>query len=277
MKQQPDHRILSSLALFIDNRILTSGQAFYNHTGSLTKTHNQYEGRHTYSLPFKQIVNDTSVPNANQFTGVYLNGNPIGVGQSGLLNINHYRGTVDFSSALPANTSATGAFAVKEINIYTTTDNDEKIIFENKYYKNPKYQQNITGLEPNAYPVPALFIKKRGGENQPFSLGSASESVLDFRVIIISDEAFLTDGVCSILKDTYFRRFALVSPTFDARGAYTGVPYNYTGLATQEAIARGPLIKSVRESTLNLQNDYDTKNDLDITFLDFEVSHVRGH
>lgn len=264
------------MALFLDNRLLTSGEAFFNHTGRFYPTNNLYAGRTTYSLPFKQIVNDQSVPNANVMTGIYLNGVNVAVGQSGLLNINHYQGTVDFSSALPANTSISGSFAVKEANIYVTTENDEKLLFYTKYFKNPRHNQTLSGLAPDAYPLPAIFLKKRGGEDVPFSFGSVDNTVTDIRAVIVSDNAYLSDGIASIFKDCHFRRFALVTPPLDARQAYTGSAYNYTGLANGQ-VNRGPLIQKVRESKLSKQTNEDSKDDLQITYVDFEVSQVRSH
>ena len=275
MKQQHDHRVMSSLALFLDNRLLTSGEAFFNHTGSFYPTTSSYAGRTTYSLPFKQIVNDQSVPNALPMSGIYLNGNYITVGQSGLLNINHYQGTVDFSSALSPNTSITGSFSVKEANIYLTTDSDEKIVYYNKYFKNAKYPQNLSGLLPDVYPLPAIFLKKRGGEEKSFSLGSVDNSVIDVRAIIVSDNNYLSDGIASIFKDTHFRRFPLITPPFDARGAFTGIYYNYTGLSSG-LTNKGPLIEKVRESRISASDDKQD-GDLGIVFIDFEISQVRSH
>ena len=110
----------------------------------------------------------------------------------------------------------------------------------------------------------------------PFSFGSVDNTVTDIRAVIVSDNAYLSDGIASIFKDCHFRRFALITPPLDARQAYTGATYNYAGLASGQ-VNRGPLIQKVRESKLLKQTNEDSKDDLQITYVDFEISQVRSH
>jgi len=280
MKRQHDHQVLSSLALFLDNRILTSGEAFFNYQSRFYPATSQYVGRRTYSLPFKQLVNDASVSGATVMTSVQISGIPVTVGTSGLLSINHYQGTVDFDASYPnyPASSMSGTFSVKEINIYTTSDNDEKLLFYTKFQKNPQTPQTVTGLATNSYTLPAIFLKKRGGENKPFSLGAVDEAVVDIRAFVITDNDYLRDGVVSILKDTHFRRFSFISPPFDAEQAYIGTSYNYSGLATAASgTYLGPLIQGVQESRLSRNFSESSLDDLKITVVDFEISQVRAH
>lgn len=280
MKRQHDHQVLSSLALFLDNRILTSGEAFFNHQSRFYPATSQYSNRRTYSLPFKQLVNDSSVSGATVMTSIQISGIPVTVGSSGLLSINHYQGTVDFDTSYPnyPAPSMSGSFAVKEINIYTTTDNDEKLLFYTKFQRNPQTPQTITGLATSAYTLPAIFLKKRGGENKPFSLGSVDESIIDIRAFVITDNDYLRDGAVSILKDTHYRRFSFIVPPFDAEQAYVGVDYSYSGLsAAASGTYFGPLIQEVRESRLSKNSSDGSSDDLKITVVDFEISQVRSH
>ena len=113
---------MSSFLLFLDHEILKKGSGFKNTSSLLYPTINKYAGMTTYSTPFKQLVNDTSIPGANVMTGVYLNNTFVPVGQSGLMAINHYKGTVEFSSPLPASTVVSGNYAVKDINIEFTAN-----------------------------------------------------------------------------------------------------------------------------------------------------------
>lgn len=262
--------------LFLDNRLLSSGEAYFNHSGSFYPTTNLYSGRYTYSLPYKQLVNDISISGATQMTGVSLNGINIGVGTSGLLNINHYQGTVDFGTQLPSSARLTANFAVKEANLYISSSSDDSLVFENKYFRNTKYSQSLSGLNPKTYPLPAIFLKNRGSEDKPFCLGSVDNTVIDVRAIVITDDPYLTDGICSILRDTHFRRFGLVTPPFDARQAFTGTLYNYDSLGPPASVS-GALIQKVRVSKiLNGTAGYGD-NDIEVSFVDFEISQVRGH
>ena len=276
MKKQFDHRVMSSFLLYLNNRLLTSGEAYSAGTGLFYPVNSEYTNGYSYALPFKQLVNDESVAGATVMTGVYVNSNYVTPGTSGLLSINHDQGTVEFDSDMSAH-EISGSFSVKEASIYLSMDTDESLIFQNKYFKNSKYNQTLSGLSPNTYSLPAIFIKKRGGANIPFALGNTDMTRLDVRAVVIADNPYTTDAIASIFKDTYFRRFDFVDdPPFDVRGGYTGATYNYTG-ETDNSL-NGPLIESVSESTIQAKGDYQSvNNDLNVTFIDFEINYVRSH
>lgn len=276
MKKQFDHRVMSSLRLYLDHRLLNSGQAYYDATGKFYPVNNEYTNRYTYALPYKQLVNDEAVEGATVMTGVYVNSNFVTPGTSGLLNINHYNGTVDFDSDMSSH-EITGSFSVKEASTYLSTEADEKLVFQNRYFKNSRYNQTLSGLQPDTYSLPAVFIKKRGGANEPFALGNNDMARIDVRAVVIADNPYTADGIASVFKDTHWRRFDFVDdPPFDIRGGYTGSAYNYTG-ETNNALT-GPLIESVNESTIQARGDYQSiNNDLNVTFLDFEINYIRSH
>ena len=73
MKPHWENLLMSSVSLYIDNLICTEGEAFVNYTGEFYSTKKQYNQYYAYSLPFKQIVSDVSVPNANILQGIYIN------------------------------------------------------------------------------------------------------------------------------------------------------------------------------------------------------------
>ena len=81
MKAQWENKIMSSMLQFVDNEILTHGEAFTNYGSSFYKTADLYNGYYTYSSPFKQFVGDTSIINANVLTGVYINNTWTELGQ----------------------------------------------------------------------------------------------------------------------------------------------------------------------------------------------------
>jgi hypothetical protein len=285
MKPQFDNKVMLSFAQFIDNRLTTSGEAYYNESGNFYPMHNKYNGRYTYGLPFKQLVRDESVTGATVMSGIYINGTYVEPGTSGLLNINHDRGTVTFNQDMSAHTLS-GNYSVKEFNIFPTQRPEEELVFENKYFRKPRYSQTLTGIPENHFPIPAIFLKKRGGTPEPFALGGADLSVIDIRAVVVTDDDFPMDVAASILKDTHWRRFEIIEPeklTFNFRGEYNGSMgsgHNYTGLVGSEQGNGnyGPLIQSVNESSVLARGAYsDIKNNLKVSFIDFEVSLFRGH
>ena len=75
MKPQYDNKLLSSFLLYLDNKILSKGEAFVNHSGLFYPVENFFNGYYTYAAPYKQIVSDASITGANKLTGIYLDGN----------------------------------------------------------------------------------------------------------------------------------------------------------------------------------------------------------
>ena len=145
MNAQWENVVMSSLMLYIDNRLTTNG-GYVNHTGKFYKTQKQYKDFHSYSLPFKQIVSDASVPGASVMQGVNVtppNGSPAfrTVGEDGLTGILHHKGTVLFSSDKDASLIE-GTFAVKEYNVYITTKPEEDLLFKTAKQIKPKKHRN---------------------------------------------------------------------------------------------------------------------------------------
>lgn len=281
MKKQYDHNLMSSFLLYVDNKVLQQGEAYYDASGLFYDVEDVYKDRYTYASPFKQMVSDFSVTgetNPTIMRSVYVDGVLHNIGDNGLLNINHYKGTVNFDREVTGVIS--GNFSVKDVNVYLTTSSDQKLIFETKFFQTPKFSQTMTGLGLSDLTLPAIFLKKRGGENDGFALGGLDETIVDVRAIVVSDTQYINDAVCSILKDTKMKRFQTITSgiPFDIRGAYTGVDYNYTGVTGLNASNPTILIKEVRESTLNSDGGADSiSNNLYVSFVDFELSQVRKH
>jgi len=278
MIKQFDNEIASSFMLYVDHLIQQKGNAYYGATGTFFPVSGQYYGKYTYACPFKQLVNDSSLTGSTDIlSGVYLNGNFITVGQSGLESINHYQGSVTFNTQLASSASLTGSFSVKDFNVYMTSEPEDSLIYQSKFFKNPRYSQTFGPISTSSLTVPAVFIKKRGGDSVPFSFGAVDESIINFRAIVISDNQFLNDAACSILKDSHMRRFSVITDLpFDKRGSYTGQAYDYTGLA--DGVTYRPLIKDVDETRITSFKSLEPiSSDLHVSFVDFEVSWVRSH
>jgi len=200
MKAQLDNYIMSSFLMWLDNKILTKGEAFKNFSSRFYPIPNLYFGLSSYGLPFKQIVCDKSIPNANLLSGVYINNNFISVGQNNLSGINPSEGQIYFGQNIPSPIS--GSYAVKDFNVYLTSDPEEKILFETQYKIKPKTVQNPTGLSPDAMSCPAIFVKNNGSVNDPYAFGGLDKTVIEIRLLIMADSIFNLDAVISILRDT---------------------------------------------------------------------------
>jgi len=212
MKGNFDNDVMSSMILFVDNVICNVGQGYTNYSGNFYSTNNLFNNTYTYSLPFKQIVSDSSVSGANVLSGIYLSGTFVTGNQNGLIGINHQNGQVFFNSNVTAN-QLSGNYAVKDFNVYLTNKPEEELLFETQYSVRPKITQNLTGLAPNTQTVPAIFIKNNNSINDPFAFGGTVDSKIDIRLIVLADSLFNLDAVCGILRDTAYQRMPLIKNT----------------------------------------------------------------
>lgn len=276
MRPQLDNKIISSFLLYIDNRIQQRGEAFYNANGLFYPTQSNINGLYAYTCPYKQLCNDTSIPNATVMSGVYLNNNYVSVGQSGLVAINHYDGAVYFNSSLPKNTVISGSFAIKDFSVYLSDQPDFKLLFETKYYTNPKYG-NIpkSGLSLDVKTAPAIYIVTKTQENKPLVFAGLDENTIQLRAVVISENAYQKIAVCNILKNLFMRPFRLVESTpFDYLGNMTGINYNYTTLPTNDFYK--PLVLKSKVNEINLDGEFlDMKKQF--AFVDFDISTWNGN
>ena len=275
MKVSFDVNLLSSFLLYVDHRLQSYGEAFTNYSGLLYPVQTKIAGKSAYSTPFRQLVNDTSISGANVMSGVYLNGNFVGVGQSGLHAINHDLGTVYFNAALPANTSISGRYAIKEFSIEYTNKLEYKLLFDTKYVTNSQFNQTLSGLASDIKTTPAIFLRPKVTENAGFSFGGLDDNNFKIRAILIADNEFQRVAACNVLKNMNLRTFNVASSTpFDYLGNYTGLNYNYNNLNFISGYE--PLITEIKVIDVPLRGDFQDigKN---IAMVDFTVSTIMRH
>jgi hypothetical protein len=280
MKPQVDNIVMSNMLLWLDNQILSKGEAFTNYSGNFYPVDSLVNGFYTYSLPFKQIVADASISGANLMSGIYLNDTYINPGTSGFSGINPNVGYAFFSSD-PAGSGISGNYAVKDFNIYLTSLAEEQLIFETKFEINPKVTQNPTGISTSALTYPAIFLKNNGGQNKPFALGGQDETLLQVRAIVMADNLFSLDAVCSILRDTARKNMPLISQSnmpFDNYGITKNNNFNYINLVSGIVNPNLIYVKTVNVSKI-IPYRYEYQNNVNpeifSAFVDFELSDFR--
>jgi len=288
-----ENQVMSSLLLFVDNKVCKKGRAFTNHGSYFYNIDDQVEGFHSLAAPFKQLIVDTSLEavGADIMTGFFLGAEtyerypPYGTNDypptqtSGPYpyTINHYQGQVTFEEDHEIeNKLISGDYSVKDFNIYLTSLAEEQLLFETKFTLNPTTLEDPVGLAPEAQTYPAIFIKNNGGRNEPFAFGGADDTVINARAIVLADSTYELDAVCGILKDTAREHLPLIDNDelpFDARGAYTGKLFNYETIDK----AAGMEISEVFVSkVMSNRGDFTNLNpDVYSAFVDFELRKVR--
>lgn len=230
MKAQLDNILMSSMMLWIDNKILSKGQAFTNFSSNFYPIPNLINGFYSYGLPFKQIVCDSSINGANLLSGVYINNNYTSPGSNNLTGINPNQGQIYFSS--PQNGQISGNFSVKDFNIYITSNPEENVLFESEYKVRPKTVQTATGLAPNSLTYPAIFLKLNNSTNTPFAFGGMDQTNIDVRAIVLAENTFSLDAVSSILRDTSRGHIPIIeNQPFNSFGGLSNGYYNYNTLS----------------------------------------------
>lgn len=228
MKPQFTHELAGSLLLWLDNLILTKGEAFYNVTGSFYRVDN-YKGQIAYAAPYKQFIYDSSISGANVITGIYVNNSFITTGQSGFLGINYEEGLALFN--YDANRSISGVYSAKEINVKLTTEPEEDLIFKRKYYNKKQLSSPTSGNLTNEQPFPIVYIKLDEGKNNEFALGGEESSENKIILVNICESQYQLDGLRSIIQDTarsYIPIYNIGEFPFNIYGSLKQT-FNYTG------------------------------------------------
>ena len=208
---------------------------------------------------------------------IWLNGNFIVPGQSGLVAINHYDGQLIFSSN-KSGQALSGNYAIKDYNVYLTDKSEDYILFSTKI--EPKSKRNITarGLEVNEITYPAIFLTMINSQNDPFAFGGVDMTSSYFRAIVMSDSQFSLDAACGILRDSSHNFFRLIDNNdlkMNAMSSYTGTAYNYTGIATGAPVYISDV--SVSRVAVNNSADFvDLNQDVFSAFVDFDLESVRN-
>ena len=275
MKAQLDNVLMSSMIMWMDNTILKRGEAFQNYNSQFYPITNIYNGFYSYGLPFKQVVSDSSVSGANLLSGVYVNNSFITVGQSGLTGINPFQGQVYFTGN-QAGKTLSGTYAVKDFNIYLTNQPEEELLFETEYKIRPKTTQNPTGLAIESITYPCIFLKNNGGTNEPFALGGQDQTMMEVRAVVLADNMFNLDAVCSLLKDTARKYVPLINNSpFNAFGALNSGYFNYNSLTSGIDLSNDAFYITEVNISKIFANLNTKNNQVFPAFVDFTLSNIR--
>jgi len=289
---------MTSFALWIDNYLLTKGEAYKNVSGhSLTYNADpQLPDKLVFSSAYKQWVYDSSVPGATVRNYVS------GAGDSNLskqenfdFKIDYDNGRIIFDDDNPVITSLTpfaADFAVKDFNIYPTDVDEESLIVESNYQENARYSTltDSTGIAPYTPVTPAIFVSLADGRNEPFAFGGMDESINEFRCVVFAENPYQLDGALSIFRDSKNEAVSLLefedhphtaygdlktgNNAYNQSDAYNNPTFYYTGLAA--ARPDKFFIKEVYTSKMSNRLKEAINPELHIGFVDFIISDHRN-
>ncbi len=264
---------MSSLMLYVDNKICVNGLAFTNlQYATFYPIESKYSGLWAYALPYKQIVGDQQIwsDGANEVTSVNVNGSMVSPGNSDCYGILYHKGQVLFSVDQGTATIQQHV-AVKEYNVFLTTELEENLLYNTKYQTNPKISQSPTeGLKEEEETYPAIFLKNMGGHNDPLCFGGTDNVKTMARAVILSDSAYSLDAVCNILKNLARKDMPIAENLpFNSISAFTGVIYNYGSVSTYATDFAS--IWDVKVTKLNPSDLKGLDKRIFPAFVDFEI------
>jgi hypothetical protein len=298
MKPQFQHEANTSFALWIDYYLTSKGEAFSNKEGELYYIPDerlpQYPddpfGFVSYNSEYKQWVYNSDIEGAEIPEGVHIDTgdgvyNFCARGESGLM-LDFDNGRALISGAFfPENydkLKIKADFAVKDINIYLSTDTEENLIFQNKYNVNnrttPDYGAG-TGLIAYEQVAPAGFVSMERSVNQPFAFGGEDLTQLSYRMIFFTEDLYQLDGVLSLCTDANNLGICNVgyeAHPFNEYGDLKEGEYSYC----EEVMGcnkHGPImfVEDVSASKITDRLTRTTNPDLYLGFVDFTVSQAR--
>jgi hypothetical protein len=279
MKATYINNLMSSFYLWLDHEILARGEAFINYSGKLYNSPDpNFSNNSIYSAPFRQWVYDSSIPNVNIPSGIFINGNYINRGISGL-NIDFNKGRAILNNGVNSN-NITANYSFKEYNIYYTDEREEKLLFEKAYNITPKVTQVTGALGYLDTPYPCIFIKHRMGENVPFAFGGEDSTRTMVRCIVLASNSFSLDGLISILSDSARKVFPVLNPNdfpFNYFGDFkTGNNFNYVELCKNQPRYNLVYIDRVTVSKLDEIDNAKINKKCVGALIDFELSDLRN-
>lgn len=282
MKIQYLHNLSSSFLLWLDHTLLDEGEAFDNKSSLLYYDKNENSFPSSFSSPYKQWVSNSEITSANIPSGVYVDGNFVQRGVSGL-HIDFNNGRATFNQTINPNSVVSGDYAHKNFNVYIPTDFQQEILAERRFVvNNNRYgPDELSGIAPYTYAVPACFINVMNPENKPFSFGKSDESRTQIRVVTITDNSYLLDGAISLFNDKARSNIKIFSDSFSVMpwneyGDYKtpNQPYNYIQ-SLNNNIGSIAHIDKVSSYKLLLSNQEDWPNNLTVGVSDFYIFDPR--
>lgn len=226
-----DHKVLSSFKEYLSYKVLNDLQAYQNRNVNLYEYPStiRIKNKSVYGSPYAQWVYDSSVSGANVPTGIYSGSGSGVIGRSGAqsLKLDYKNGRAIMASG-NTGMSLTANVAVKEINFYTTSDSEERLIFENTYQVLPDIQAATNYVPPDTVIAPCIFCKLMDVKADELSLGGMTYAEWKIRVIAICATEAQIIGVGSVIRKMFGDVFPLLDSTpLDELNDIKSPPWNY--------------------------------------------------
>lgn len=288
MKSQFDHQLLNSFYIWFENQLLKSDIQAY-----LTNIANQFKYVDFNDIPssfvgyqgkYRQLVadQDITVPNSGFFvSGSFITGD---ADQNGGVHIDYNNGRIIFPVNSGTSLNVTANSSVKEVNTYTSNDDDLSILLHSDFIEegasDPFLYSKANKLDQKTYFLPACIVSLVDSNNDEFAFGGEENTKSKIRVLVLANNRFILDGVCSKCRDLVRKNITHVSYEDQPYGqSFTlkSFPYSYEDLKeTQDENSLISHIDGVNVTTAVSEVVRERLNkNFNIAFVDFELSTYR--
>ncbi len=278
MKPQYQHELMTSFMLWFDHELLQEGEAYSNQTGKLfyhddSRLPSSYKA---YASSYKQWVTDSSISGVvDPVIPTSFNGNT----RSNDIIFDFENGRIiETGGAFGTSETLTGTFAVKDFNIYLTNETEEDLIIENKFQLNSRYTQNASGVKPYDQMAPAIFLNSEFMQNEAFAFGGEDKTTNIVKAVVLAENSYQLDGVLSIFADSTRKVISKIPfsghPSTEY-GDLKDASYNYNSLSNNYSSQNPYYIEDVTVSKFSDRAQSKIPGDLQVGFIDFEVSTFR--
>ncbi len=278
MKEVYSHKILTSFALWFENTLLQKGEAFQNvNTRLYPSVDDRVSDDYTiFASPFRQWVPDSSVSGVVVPSGVTINGTFTSRGSGVIMDFENGRIFLD-ADTYDDTDVVSGSYGIKDLNVYTVSNEETRMVFEGNYQLNSKYGMIAeSGVSPFGYAAPAAFIMNTLSDNKPFAFGGEQDTKNKFRVIVAADNTWLLDGCTSVFRDLTESNIPLLNVSDAPLNEYGDIKsgvYNYRNLAN--AATRLVFLERVTVSKVSNSQELKINPNLKFGIIDFYLSEPR--
>lgn len=284
MKPQFDHSVLSSLYLWLDNKICSENQAIISGRNQIFSYHESFDipqDMNAYYTSTNQFyVGDLSSPTYVSGDGNIYYQNTSG---SNKVIFDTNKGRILMQKSISnENSLFSGSFLQKEINLYMTSETEEQIILRNEFFLNSgqSYSEYMSELSTAKYMAPCIFINNNFSLNKGFSLGGQRETSNNISLVIFANNNYQLEGLLSILRDSKDKCFGLIDESSFPYGEYWHCKsgnFDYNNFILQNKIQNVYIKNSESYKLKDAAGSLVQKvsKDLMIGYCDLELSSIR--
>ncbi len=269
MKAQFSNQLLTSFALWLDNRLTDDGEGFVNESVILYRQIDTSKTGYYWASPFKSWIYDSAITGANIPTGFYNAAGAFITKTSGI-GFDFINGRAfslsDFGDTL------SGVIARKEYNVYLSNEEEVDLFLQQVYQQDKNINYDSTGIAPYKFAAPCVILTNTSKENIPYAFGGLDQSIQTLRAFVINDNNYSAEAVDSLLVDSARKHFALISDE--------DIPLNInndlkTGYYNFDSLNISPDVFISKVTSVKLNEKSNNNSDFTITINDFQVEVLR--